>query len=75
MKAKYRAMSLATAELYWPQMLLHNLQLPLRAPPTLWCNNIGALVMASNPIFHARTKHIEVDFFSLRKIEYTTQST
>ena len=28
----------------------------------LWCDNVSALVLASNPMFHAHTKHIEVDY-------------
>jgi hypothetical protein len=54
-------MSLITAELYWLHMLFRELQLSLPSPPTIWCDNFGALALASNPVSHARTKHIEVD--------------
>jgi hypothetical protein len=61
-EAEYRSLSLIAAELFWLRMLLQELQISLNSPLTLWCDNSGALALASNPIFHARTKHIEVDF-------------
>jgi hypothetical protein len=66
-EAEYRSMCLTTAEMYWIRMLFCELQLPLLSPPTLWCDNSGALALASNPVFHARTKHIEVDFHFIRE--------
>ena len=42
--------------------MLKDLGVFLSTPPKLWCDNVSALAIASNPIFHARTKHVEVDY-------------
>jgi transposase InsO family protein len=73
-EAEYRAMALATTELYWIRMLLRDLQLPLPAPPAIRCDNLGAMALATNPIYHARTKHIEVDYHFIPSIHGQTSS-
>lgn len=34
----------------------------------LWCDNVSALALASNPVFHAHTKHIEVNYHFFCKL-------
>ena len=66
-EAEYKSMANATAEIMWVQTLLQ--ELGVRAPTSarLWCDNIGATYLSANPVFHARTKHIEVDFHFVRE--------
>jgi hypothetical protein len=66
-EAEYRAMAIATTDLFWLRMLFKDLGIPLFATPRLWCDNIRALALASNPVYHARTKHIEVDYHFIRE--------
>jgi hypothetical protein len=54
-------MAIAIADLYWLRMLFHDLHISLTPMPIIWCDNIGALALTSNLVFHAHTKHIKVD--------------
>ena len=46
--------------------LLHGLGIHLSHPPILCCDNLGATYLIANPLFHACTKHMEVDFHFVR---------
>jgi hypothetical protein len=48
-------------------MVLKDLGIFLRCPPNIWCDNLSALALASNHVFHARTKHVEVDHHFIRE--------
>jgi histone deacetylase 1/2 len=66
-EAEYRSMALATAELYWIRMLFKELGIGISSTPTMWCDNISAIALAANPVFHARTKHVEIDYHFIRE--------
>ncbi|XP_031101938.1 uncharacterized protein LOC116005841 [Ipomoea triloba] len=66
-EAEYRAMELGTCELIWVKQLLIELKLYQPSPMKLICDNQAALHIASNPVFHERTKHIEVDCHFVRE--------
>lgn len=61
-EAEYKALANATAEMIWLQKLLQELGVSHSPVARLWCDNMGAKYLTANPVFHARTKHIEIDF-------------
>lgn len=61
-EAEYKAMANATAEVIWLESLLAELGVKTHSTPCLWCDNLGATYLSANPVFHARAKHIEIDF-------------
>jgi hypothetical protein len=61
-EAEYKAVANDTAELIRVEALLKELGVKLKQKPCLWYDNLGATYLSANPVFHARTKHIEIDF-------------
>ncbi|BBN68917.1 wall-associated kinase 2 [Prunus dulcis] len=66
-EAEYRAMAMATCELQWLRYLLYDLGLSHTTPSLLYCDNQAALYIAANPVYHERTKHIEIDCHVVRE--------
>ncbi|GKG12464.1 gag/pol polyprotein, partial [Tanacetum coccineum] len=58
---------MALAELTWLQALFNELEIRSSSTPILWCDNLGATYLSANPIFHASTKHVEIDYHFVRK--------
>jgi hypothetical protein len=60
-------MANTTAELTWLTFILQDLHISPSSPPILYCDNLNALHMTVNPVFHARSKHIELDYHFVRE--------
>ena len=61
-EAEYKALANAVVEVKWLHAFLCELGIPISSSLVLWCDNIGATYFSSNPVFHACTKHVEIDF-------------
>ena len=70
MESEYRAMTQSVCEIMWLHQLLMEVGIETPVPAKLWCDNQAALHNAYNPMFHERTKHIEIEcHFVLKKIQ------
>ena len=66
-EAEYRAATMAAQENAWLVQLMSDLHQPLDYSVPLYCDNQSAIRLAENPVFHARTKHVEVHYHFIRE--------
>ncbi|PHT91035.1 hypothetical protein T459_06148 [Capsicum annuum] len=66
-ESEYKSLANATAEIAWVSSLLRELGFRSAISAIMWCDNIGAIYLSANPVFHARTKHIELDYHFVRE--------
>lgn len=66
-EAEYRALASLAAELTWITYILKDIGVSLLSPPVMLTDNLSALHLTANPVLHARTKHIELDYHFVRE--------
>lgn len=60
-------MGSTVSEIIWIRGLLNELGVATNEPTTLCCDNKVVLQIVSNPMFHVRTKHVEIDCNFIRE--------
>ncbi|GJZ80679.1 ribonuclease H-like domain-containing protein [Tanacetum coccineum] len=65
-EAKYRGVANVVAETAWIRIFLRELHTPLFTATLVYCDNVSAVYMSTNPVQHQLTKHIEIDIHFVR---------
>ena len=60
-------MANAVAELTWLRNLFLEMQLTIPRTSVVFCDNVSAVYLSTNPVQHQRTKHIEIDIHFVRE--------
>ena len=66
-EAEYRGAAMTACEIAWLRKLLDDLGLQVDKKVVIYCDNLSSIQLARNPVFHARTKHIEVHYHFIRE--------
>ncbi|KAM1753554.1 hypothetical protein ACFX12_006125 [Malus domestica] len=66
-EAEYKAAAMAAQENAWLVQLISDLHQPVDYSVPLYCDNQSAIRLAENPVFYARTKHVEVHYHFIRE--------
>jgi hypothetical protein len=66
-EAEYRSAAMPAQESTWLKKLMEDLHQPTDYQVRIFCDNLSSIRLAENPVFHARTKHIEVHYHYIRE--------
>nr|GEX16745.1 ribonuclease H-like domain-containing protein [Tanacetum cinerariifolium] len=70
-EAKYHGVVNSVTETCWLRKLLRELHTPLSSATLVYCDNVSAIYLSSNPVQHQRTKHNEIDIHFVRDLVAT----
>ena len=65
-EVEYREAAVTTCEAIWLKRLLKDLQVEVSDSTLIYSDKLSNIELAKNPVFHARTKHIEVQHHFVR---------
>ncbi|XP_028948155.1 uncharacterized mitochondrial protein AtMg00810-like [Malus domestica] len=66
-EAEYKALAHTAADIAWVRQILRDLKCSVPQPPIIHCDNMSAIALSSNPVFHSRIKHLDTDYHFVRE--------
>jgi hypothetical protein len=66
-EVEYKALCSATCEAIWLRCILEDMGERKGVPTTIKCDNQSSMKLENNPIYHARSKHIETQHHFVRE--------
>ncbi|MCO5546971.1 hypothetical protein L7F22_000410 [Adiantum nelumboides] len=66
-KAEYRVAAVVACEVAWLELLLGDLGIQVQRSVVIYCDNLSSIQLEQNPVFHGRTKHIEVHYHFIKE--------
>jgi hypothetical protein len=66
-EVEYVSASEATTQAIWLRFVLDDFREMQTEATPLFCNNMSAILMAKNPVFHQRTRHINRRYHFIRE--------
>ena len=66
-EAEYKGAAVAACKVAWLRTLLGDLGVQVDEQVVIHYDNLSSIQLARNPVFHARTKHIEVHYHYIQE--------
>ncbi|KAE8673799.1 hypothetical protein F3Y22_tig00111772pilonHSYRG00172 [Hibiscus syriacus] len=64
---EYKSVAEATTDITWVNILLTDLDIQQCREPVVWCDNTSDVAMSTNPVYHAQSKHVDLDVHFVRE--------
>ena len=68
-EAEYVAAAITTCQAIWLRRILEDLGEKQTESTPIFCDNKSAIAISKNPIFHGRTKHIDIKYHFIHEAQ------
>ncbi|CAN6566794.1 unnamed protein product [Malus baccata var. baccata] len=65
--SEYKALAHAASDIAWVRNILKDFEVFLLNPHVIFCDNMSAIALSANPVFHLRIKHLDTDYHLIRE--------